>query len=79
MYEAITGRPPLYGENVVKTIFKHLNVVPDPISKVRPDINIPPAIEAVIFRALEKKPEDRYATMEQLKVALLNSRNALAR
>lgn len=79
MYEAITGKPPLYGENVVKTIFKHINVAPGSISKVRPDINIPPAIEAVIFRALEKKPEDRYATMEEFKTALLNSRNALAR
>lgn len=79
MYEAITGKPPLYGENVVKTIFKHINVVPDPISKARPDLNIPPAIEAVIFRALEKKPDDRFGSMADFKAALLNARNALTR
>jgi serine/threonine-protein kinase len=77
MYQGITGKPPIIAENVVKTIFKHVNVVPDRISVARPDIHIPFALEQVIFKALEKKPVNRFSTMEELRAALLQARQSM--
>lgn len=77
MYQGITGKPPIMAENVVKTIFKHVNVVPDRISVARPDIHIPFALEQVIFKALEKKPANRFSSMEELRAALVQARQSM--
>jgi len=77
MYQGITGKPPIIAENVVKTIFKHVNVVPDRISVARPDINLPPIVEQVIFKTLEKKPANRYASIEELRAALNQARQTM--
>lgn len=77
MYQAIAGRPPLMAENVVKTIFKHVNVVPDSLSVAKPGINIPLVVEQIIFRTLEKKPSNRYASVEELKNALTSARQSI--
>lgn len=77
MYQGITGKPPLLAENVVKTIFKHVNVVPDPISVARPDIHLPPIVEQIIFRTLEKKPSNRFASMEELRSVLQQARQTM--
>ena len=78
MYEAIAGSPPFMAPNAVKTIFKHVNVKPDPVSVTNPKIAIPPQLEQIIFKTLEKKPQDRFATMEDLKVALRQCRQMMA-
>ena len=70
MYEAISGRPPLYGENVVKTIFKQINVLPEPISRIRPELNIPSELEQIIFKAVAKDPEERFADIPSMRNAL---------
>lgn len=77
MYESLVGRPPLADENVVKTIFKHVNVKADSIAKARPDLNIPPQVEEVIFKTLEKNPNDRFPSIEALRMALINCRDVL--
>ncbi len=78
MYQAITGKPPIVGENVVKTIFKHINVVPEPFSVAKPGITVPSAVERVIFCALEKKPSNRFRNMDLLRSALTNARQTIA-
>lgn len=67
MYEAITGKPPFTAPNAVKTIFKHVNVKPDPISVANPNIAVPKELERLMFTTLEKAPKDRYRNMELLK------------
>jgi len=47
---------------------KHLNEIPPPPSMYNPDL--PPAVERVIMRSLEKDPTRRYATGEDLVLAL---------
>jgi beta-lactam-binding protein with PASTA domain len=42
---------------------KHLNELPKPPSKIRPEI--PPELDHVVLRALAKAPEDRYQTAEE--------------
>src|SRR5947207_2363199 len=43
---------------------KHLTAVPDPPSKLRPDI--PHDLDAIVMRALAKDPEQRYGSAEEM-------------
>lgn len=67
MYELVTGKPPLAGENPVQTIFKHLNEMPAPLSVEFKQLNIPRGFEVLVMKALQKKPEDRYQTVDDLR------------
>jgi serine/threonine protein kinase len=58
-YEMLTGHPPFLGDNVVQTLIAHITQPPDPFAE---KLNIPSSVEKVIFRALEKNRDSRYAT-----------------
>ncbi len=58
LYESLLGRVPFRGDNLHRLIVGILQEPPVPPSAVCP--SIPPALEAVILRALEKRPEDRF-------------------
>jgi serine/threonine protein kinase len=58
LYEMLAGRPPFIAETQTGVIAKHLFDPPPPFPK---DAHIPPALEAVIMRALAKQPDARPA------------------
>jgi serine/threonine-protein kinase len=64
LYEMLTGKVPFTGETPVEIAMKHLSQVPDPPSKLRP--NIPHDLDAIVMRALAKDPEQRYASAEEM-------------
>jgi eukaryotic-like serine/threonine-protein kinase len=66
LYEALTGKLPLLGKNMVETMQKHMSEAPMPFNQARPDLFIPDKIEAVVMRALAKKPHERQQSMAQL-------------
>ncbi len=68
MYELITGRVPFQGEGYGEVLVQHLTKRPERPSTIRGAI--PPAIEAVCMKALEKKREDRFQSMEQMMAAM---------
>ena len=70
LYEMLTGDVPFRGENAPKTLTKHVFEAVVAPSRLRPDLDIPPAVEAIVLRLLQKKPNDRYADMRELIVAL---------
>jgi serine/threonine protein kinase len=70
LYEALTGRPPLVGENIIDTMQMHCETIPAKMSVVRPDLSVPQSIEVICLRALEKAPENRFASMGEFKQAL---------
>ncbi len=70
LFEALTGRLPLIGKNMVETMHKHLNEAPPSFQQVRPDLYIPERVEAVVRKALSKRPEDRQQTMALLRQEL---------
>jgi serine/threonine-protein kinase len=61
-YELVTGRLPFSGEDDSAVITGHLDEPPPPLSVVAPDVAIPPALEAVLLRALSKYPDERAAS-----------------
>jgi len=69
MYEMLTGQPPFDGTNMPEIARMHLNATPAPLSEVRP--NLPEGLERVVMRCLEKLPEDRFASMDELLGALV--------
>src|SRR6266567_201890 len=59
-YELLTGRPPFLG-NQQQMMYQHLQVQPQPPSRLHPEI--PASLDNVILRALAKKPEGRFPTI----------------
>jgi serine/threonine-protein kinase len=59
LYELLTGEKPFTGESVATLMFRIANEPHPPITSARADL--PPAVQAVIDKALEKNPETRYA------------------
>ncbi|MGH9552031.1 MAG: serine/threonine protein kinase, partial [Terriglobales bacterium] len=66
MYEVVSGMPAISGSSAYECMHMHLNDMPEPLAKVVPDLNVPPDLERVVFRCLEKKPEDRYQSMAEV-------------
>lgn len=64
LYELLTGEAPYSGDTPVEIAMKHLSAIPEPPSVKRPEI--PPALDAVVLRALAKSPDDRYQSAEEM-------------
>lgn len=76
LYEMLTGDLPFHGETPVAVALKHLQENPRPVRELNP--NVPPALERVVMRTLEKDPARRYPSAAALRSDLLAVRNALA-
>jgi eukaryotic-like serine/threonine-protein kinase len=63
LYEMLTGKVPFTGDSAIEIAMKHLNELPKPPSKIRPEI--PEELDQVVLRALSKAPEARYQTAEE--------------
>ncbi|MDX6728593.1 MAG: eukaryotic-like serine/threonine-protein kinase [Baekduia sp.] len=77
LYELLTGRVPFDGEAPVAIALKQISEAPVPPSQLRP--GLPPALEAVVMRALEKDPARRFADADEFMGALEAARRAPAR
>jgi beta-lactam-binding protein with PASTA domain/tRNA A-37 threonylcarbamoyl transferase component Bud32 len=71
LYEMTTGKLPFDGETPVSVALKHVNDTPVPPREI--DAEIPPAVEAVILRAMDKDPSKRYTSAEQMRGDLLRA------
>jgi serine/threonine protein kinase len=68
LWEALTGERLFAGQNELDLIAQLLKRQIRPPSQIVRDI--PPALEAVVMRGLEAKPEDRFATAREMCTAL---------
>ncbi len=75
MYETMTGEPPLLGKTLLETLNLHVEEMPKPLSEVAPDLAVPPELEAIMFRCMEKNPADRFQNTEEIR-DLLSSLSA---
>lgn len=73
LYEMCTGRTPFIGDTSYAIIHSQIYTPPPPPRTINPDLS--PEIERVILRALEKQPDQRYATVDELLHAFNNALN----
>ena len=65
LYELLTGYPPYRGDTALAVMAQHVQSSPAPFrSRVR---GVPPALEAVTFKAMRRNPDARYQSMEALR------------
>ena len=64
-YWLLTGRPLFEGSSSLDLIIDHVKTVPEPPSAVT-ELPIPPELDALVMRCLEKEPADRFQTAEEL-------------
>jgi serine/threonine protein kinase len=67
LYEMVTGSVPFVAETPLAVLFKHISDPLPPPSLVKPDV--PPSIEKVILKALEKNQQNRFATAAEFVAA----------
>jgi serine/threonine-protein kinase len=65
LYELVTGKLPFDAETPVATALAQVNEEPVPPRQVRP--SLPPALEAVILRAMRKSPAERYSSAAEMR------------
>jgi serine/threonine-protein kinase len=68
LYEMLTGRVPFDGESAVTIALKQVGEAPVPPSQLNPAV--PPALEAVVLKALEKDPARRFGDADEFIAAL---------
>ena len=66
LYECLTGEVPFHANNYLGIISQVLTRDAPPPSRLRPELGIPPAVETVVMRAMEKDRQKRYQTMADL-------------
>lgn len=70
LYEMLTGKTPFDAESPVTVALKHIHDEPVPPRQLND--KIPPALEAIIYRAMEKLPAKRFESAEQMRNSLIN-------
>lgn len=68
LYELATGYPPFQATTLGDAVAKHLNVQPPAPSQVAR--RVPPALEAIVLKCLQKDPGQRFQSAEELATAL---------
>ncbi|RME00090.1 MAG: serine/threonine protein kinase, partial [Calditrichaeota bacterium] len=68
LYEMLTGTLPFCGENEHEMIFAILTDAPQPLANTRSEM--PPGIQAIVDKCLQKDPARRFQTARELALAL---------
>ncbi len=65
LYELLTGRPPFTGDSPVAIAYQHVKEDPIPPSQVDPEV--PPWADAIVLKAMQKDPADRYQSAGEMR------------
>ncbi len=68
LFEMLCGKPPFYSDGFGDLVNLHLNAPPPSPRAARADL--PEAVDALLLRALAKRPADRFSSMAELQGAL---------
>src|SRR5947209_8807722 len=73
-YELLAGRPPFVGRQE-QVMYQHFSVQPEPPSRFNPQLS--KEIDAVILKALAKRPEDRFPSISAFATAFQQAASGL--
>jgi serine/threonine-protein kinase len=76
LYEMLTGRTPFEGDSAVSIALAHVNNEPRSPRSIVPAVS--PALDAVVLRALAKRPSDRFADADAFLAALSDAKRGIA-
>lgn len=60
LYELLAGRPPFRSANPLSTMYQHLNMGAESLVGLRPEV--PPAIAAIVAKAMRRRKQERFPT-----------------
>jgi serine/threonine-protein kinase len=70
LFRAIAGTYPFHGDNSTATMIAHIEDPIPTIASKNPQATLPPGLEAVVARCLQKSPDKRWPDVESLMVSL---------
>jgi serine/threonine protein kinase len=75
LYEMLTGKVPFDRSSSVNILMAHVHEAPPPFvtvnpSLANPSLAVPVALEMLVMKALSKNADDRFASMDELLVAM---------
>ncbi len=73
LYELLTGRVPFDGDTFMGVLNQHMCDPAPPMRTVNPSIQVPPLLEAVVYRCLDKKVANRPQSMGALADELMSA------
>jgi eukaryotic-like serine/threonine-protein kinase len=68
LYEMVAGKRPFAGKSQISLASSILESEPEPVSTLKP--NTPPAFEHVVTTCLQKNPEERYQSAQDIRLEL---------
>jgi eukaryotic-like serine/threonine-protein kinase len=70
LFAMVTGKPPFDRPTEIATMMAHMSDPVPEIASLHPDLVLPQGLEAIVMRCLEKNPDDRFGSMEEVISAL---------
>jgi len=71
LFELVTGGPPFTGDSPVAVAYQHVREDPRPPSTI--NRAVPPALDAVVLKAMSKNPANRYQSAAEMRTDLLRA------
>ena len=78
LYEMLAGHKPFESEDLVKLLGMQITASPPRLAEVVPEARIPPALEAVVMRVLEKDKDKRFSSAAEFRAAIASSSTDVA-
>jgi serine/threonine-protein kinase len=77
MFEMLAGRPPFVGPTAVSIAMQHASANPPPLHQFNQ--SVPPVLEQLVNRTLQKEPEERFPSAAEMQKALRACAREIAR
>ncbi len=77
MFEMLAGRPPFVGPTAVSIAMQHASTNPPPLRQF--NSAVPPTVEQIVMRTLQKEPEDRFQSAAEMQQVLRQCAKELLR
>jgi serine/threonine protein kinase len=66
MYEMLSGSLPFDGESIPTILLKHVSAAPPPFESINPNLRVPDELKRIIFQMMEKNPDARPDSCEEI-------------
>lgn len=70
MFKMLTGQQVFRYKNTFDILKAHLSEAPPKMSALAPQLAVPPALERIVAKALQKDPQLRFGSMDEMALAL---------